>query len=837
MTKNRRHDIVKPSKFKTSMCTFFISEEGCPFGDKCAFAHGDEELRAEPKESTAAAATAPPETTAATSSPASSTASEHDAEGSGPADHPNHHRPGGINKHGPQDTSGANAKRKARKNRMDAPSGAAVMGGNTHNIPGGKSAAAHARCRPQRERQTLPPPPLPMQSHGPMPSAAYNLSVAPPPPSTYALYGDLSMAYGGIPALSGMPCYIPTVGNHPFSIINNNHHAINVVPHMQSPMPYPATVPLPPTFPPRPPQPTPTPQSSTLNSPMPLNQPVHSSPRLNGNNNGGAGEESRRRLRQPTRQVVSSNTMAHSHGRHASNMTSAAPAEVASPQYVYGLMAAAGVRLNGSPTPAAATTTNSTTNATTPATAAAATATPTSDPRRSGEGPTSPSTPLHQQQQQPRLIVVPHKSGSGGFVVPSNIKNYHPQATVEPASPVPVSKEGSATPHSNSSSRAEPHSAGASSTAASGSGGAAAVAAAVSSFQQLKASPVPPTIVHIPLNSRGGDLSSAGSGKTVGDVLWGPAGGTRSSLAASTLPTADDGRGGGDYNALLSDLGIGGSSYTAIPLDELVRPRGTARDDDDVSSGVEFDWTGALERWLQAAKEESAVTTEERGAPFIAPPAKAASTTSGTPTPVAVARTSSSAAATAAATAATSTASTAYLPQASRPVTSALNCKPVLTEGETRPNAAASTEGKRKPTVICQVSRAGGRPAPPKRRAPVMTNQFKSSCAAEAESDSVLLYCAEKNTLVYITSANGKATATMAAGTNSSKTASTPSNGMSDGPAAAVEKAPSCAASPVSPTTTGTDPDLGLEVRFNPGRRKHSVLTPEASDDDAEYCI
>ncbi|CAD2221834.1 hypothetical protein AGDE_15962 [Angomonas deanei] len=47
MAKNRRHDIVKPSKFKTSLCSFFQSEEGCPFGDTCAFAHGEADLRPE----------------------------------------------------------------------------------------------------------------------------------------------------------------------------------------------------------------------------------------------------------------------------------------------------------------------------------------------------------------------------------------------------------------------------------------------------------------------------------------------------------------------------------------------------------------------------------------------------------------------------------------------------------------------------------------------------------------------------------------------------------------------------------------------------------------------
>lgn len=48
-SRSRRHDIVKPSKYKTSVCSFFSSPEGCPFGGECAFAHGDHELRSEPK--------------------------------------------------------------------------------------------------------------------------------------------------------------------------------------------------------------------------------------------------------------------------------------------------------------------------------------------------------------------------------------------------------------------------------------------------------------------------------------------------------------------------------------------------------------------------------------------------------------------------------------------------------------------------------------------------------------------------------------------------------------------------------------------------------------------
>ncbi|KAG8348100.1 putative Zinc finger C x8 C x5 C x3 H type (and similar) [Trypanosoma vivax] len=47
MTKNRKHDIVKTSKYKTSLCSFFVDQIGCPFGERCAFAHGEEELRSE----------------------------------------------------------------------------------------------------------------------------------------------------------------------------------------------------------------------------------------------------------------------------------------------------------------------------------------------------------------------------------------------------------------------------------------------------------------------------------------------------------------------------------------------------------------------------------------------------------------------------------------------------------------------------------------------------------------------------------------------------------------------------------------------------------------------
>ena len=48
MGRNRsQHREVKPSKFKTTLCQFHIKGEECPFGEKCAFAHGDHELRNE----------------------------------------------------------------------------------------------------------------------------------------------------------------------------------------------------------------------------------------------------------------------------------------------------------------------------------------------------------------------------------------------------------------------------------------------------------------------------------------------------------------------------------------------------------------------------------------------------------------------------------------------------------------------------------------------------------------------------------------------------------------------------------------------------------------------
>ncbi|EPY36310.1 hypothetical protein AGDE_06977 [Angomonas deanei] len=45
--KVNRHAEVKPSKFKTTYCQFYQKGEVCPFGAKCAFAHGEHELKKE----------------------------------------------------------------------------------------------------------------------------------------------------------------------------------------------------------------------------------------------------------------------------------------------------------------------------------------------------------------------------------------------------------------------------------------------------------------------------------------------------------------------------------------------------------------------------------------------------------------------------------------------------------------------------------------------------------------------------------------------------------------------------------------------------------------------
>lgn len=47
MPKTNRHAEVKPSKYKTSLCQFYVKGEACPFSGHCAFAHGEVELQFE----------------------------------------------------------------------------------------------------------------------------------------------------------------------------------------------------------------------------------------------------------------------------------------------------------------------------------------------------------------------------------------------------------------------------------------------------------------------------------------------------------------------------------------------------------------------------------------------------------------------------------------------------------------------------------------------------------------------------------------------------------------------------------------------------------------------
>lgn len=49
MPKANKHAEVKPSKYKTSLCQYFVKGEVCPFAERCAFAHGEEELQSESK--------------------------------------------------------------------------------------------------------------------------------------------------------------------------------------------------------------------------------------------------------------------------------------------------------------------------------------------------------------------------------------------------------------------------------------------------------------------------------------------------------------------------------------------------------------------------------------------------------------------------------------------------------------------------------------------------------------------------------------------------------------------------------------------------------------------
>ena len=47
MPKANKHAEVKPSKYKTSLCQFFLKGEECPYAGRCAFAHGEHELQTE----------------------------------------------------------------------------------------------------------------------------------------------------------------------------------------------------------------------------------------------------------------------------------------------------------------------------------------------------------------------------------------------------------------------------------------------------------------------------------------------------------------------------------------------------------------------------------------------------------------------------------------------------------------------------------------------------------------------------------------------------------------------------------------------------------------------
>ncbi|ORC88059.1 uncharacterized protein TM35_000181160 [Trypanosoma theileri] len=47
MPKANKHAEVKPSKFRTALCEFYLRQEECPFGTRCAFAHGEHELQTE----------------------------------------------------------------------------------------------------------------------------------------------------------------------------------------------------------------------------------------------------------------------------------------------------------------------------------------------------------------------------------------------------------------------------------------------------------------------------------------------------------------------------------------------------------------------------------------------------------------------------------------------------------------------------------------------------------------------------------------------------------------------------------------------------------------------
>ncbi|CBZ32833.1 hypothetical protein, conserved [Leishmania donovani] len=839
MTKNRRHDIVKPSKYKTSMCTFFRSEEGCPFGEKCAFAHGEDELRPEPKDTaplpeaaTGEAVTAAAATLLTSESPHS----EHFDTRAASGDGQHNDAPAQQLQHEPSASTPAiaGAKWKTKKGSLDSSSAST---GSAHGFPGGGpggsgsgsgSAArgdaptTRGRALPNR-RQQLPPPPLP--GHGAMPSTTFGLTAPPPPlpqptPPSFGLSGDFGgLAYAGMPAvMPGMPYYIPAMGHHPFSAINNNQHALNAAPVMHGSTSYP-TLQHAMQLPPPPPPPLATASSSSA--------PLSVTRRTNDVAAADAlpSDDAKHRLRQPTRHVVSSNTMAHSTGRHPINASGTAPDDVATPQYLYNLMAAAGALLNSSPELAS----------------------------------NSQPNPSVEQPAQPRLIVVPHPSGSGVCMVPSTVMSYphsDPQSFAAFGGVAAASSPRHSTasmPGSSDSGLRSPHPTP--TTTASNS----AAAAQFPPPDFVAATPAPVTVEQLPLSSTSHGQSGSGSrsSKVMGDSLWGPAEGTMnpltSSLAsrsgANTSSTEEHGSSSGDYNAILSGLGIGGSSYTTIPLDRLMRQCSASSNEDDFVGG-DFDWTGAVERWLQTAREDGM-------APETAPAnADDTPTTAAAAVATAEKTTASTPGATLAAAKNLETVAETYHLQSGRSVMAALNSNPVLVDmgiESTEANASlpapgsSATEAKRRPiAAVCQVSRAaGGKPSQPQRRAPVTKNQFKSSCAAEADSGAVLLYCAEKNTFVYIPSGGSGAAVAVTPGRRRGQAAAAAATTTGSvalpqseekWPATTVKAVPALGRSQDSLNTPCCDGSLGIDVRFVPGRKKRSVLE-EVTEEEAEYCI
>ncbi|CAJ1020548.1 putative Zinc finger C-x8-C-x5-C-x3-H type (and similar) [Leishmania utingensis] len=805
MTKNRRHDIVKPSKYKTSICTFFRREEGCPFGEKCAFAHGEDELRSEPKDTASL-----PEASAADGvTPAAAPLLTFD---STPSEHVNARAALGDEQHsdalaqqGQHDSSAttvtpAEAKRKAKKRGFDVPS---TPSGNTQGLPGGglggssgaargDAPATRGRILPKRRQPLPPPPPSSLPGHGPMLPTAFGLSVAQPPlppprPPSFALPGDFGgLAYAGMPAvMSGMPHYIPVMGHHPFSAINDNQHAINVAPVMLSPTSYATLQPTMQLPPPPPPPPPPVPALSS-SAPSGVTGPASGAAVANALPSGDA----KRRQRQPLRPVVNSTTMTHSTGRHPTNAFAMVSDEVATPPYVYGLMAAAGVLLNSSSAPA-------------------------SNARASSGMNYPPSDP-------------PCVAAFGGFAATPSL---HPSTGPMPDSSDSGVRNSRRTPPTTVSSNAP--------------------AAQLPPPNFVTAAPAPTTAVQHRLNSASNCQSGSASSTVIGDSLWGstertvhpltPSLSSRTDVATSFTDRC--GSSAEDYSAILSSLGIGGSSYTTIPLNRFICERGTTSNEDDVSVEGDFDWTAAVERWLSTAREDGvgdrATTASAENPPTVGAMAVPTDVSSTASTPEASTTTAKRLAAVA----------TTYHPQGGRSVLAALNGNPVLMDVELKNKASSTsspaTEARRRPAAaVCQVSRAaGGIASQAPRRAPVMKNQFKSSCAAEADSGAVLLYCAEKNTFVYIASGSSGTAVAMTPGkrrgqalTAATASSAAPSQRAVKSPVAAVRAWQALAQSLDNPSTAGHHDILGVHVRFVPGRRKRSVLE-EVPDEEAEYCI